>query len=68
VPEPDYIQLRNTHIPNVCHVIFVCESPPASGRYFYDPNGSISEPLFRAVMKDVLKIAPASKATDLRNS
>lgn len=66
MPGPDYIQLRNSYIPQVCRVIFVCESPPASGRYFYDPNGSVSEPLFRALMKDVLKFLPASKGDGLK--
>ena len=41
------------------------ESPPISGRYFYNPIGSVSEPLFRAMMKDVLEISPDTKSEGL---
>ena len=34
-------------------LIFVLESPPKSGVYFYDPEGRTTEPLFSAMMKIV---------------
>src|SRR6266571_9219325 len=43
----NYLQFRNRHIPTRTKIIFVLESPPASGRYFYNPDGPVSEPLFR---------------------
>ena len=38
---------------------------PASGLYFYDETGAITEPLFAAVMKQ-LGVQPATKAEGLR--
>lgn len=57
----EYLKFRNRYIPEKVKTIFVLESPPVSGRYFYNPEGSMSEPLFSAMMKDVLGISPASK-------
>lgn len=62
----DYIDLRSRYVPALRKVIFVCESPPASGKYFYDPAGSVSEPLFRAIMADVLKVKASSKHDGLQ--
>ena len=62
----DYLRLRNRYLPENIRTIFVLESPPASGRYFYNPGGSLSEPLFRAMMKDVLGIGPGSKEEGLK--
>jgi hypothetical protein len=45
-------------------VTFVLESPPVSGKYFYDPKGKISEPLFSAMMK-VIGHYPATKEDGL---
>jgi hypothetical protein len=61
-----YLEFRNRYIPASIKVIFVLESPPASGRYFYNPAGSVSEPLFRAMMRDVLEINPISKEEGLK--
>ncbi|MGO9933451.1 MAG: hypothetical protein ACLPV8_16800 [Steroidobacteraceae bacterium] len=47
-------------------IIFVLESPPKSGRYFYNPAGKASEPLFTAMMKDIIGIKPRSKNEGLR--
>ena len=41
------------------------KSPPASGKYFYNPDGFVSEPLFSAFMKQ-LGFVPASKEDGLR--
>jgi hypothetical protein len=57
----DYLRLRGRYHPKHAKIIFVLESPPKSGLYFYNPDGLISEPLFRAMMKDVLEIQPKSK-------
>lgn len=61
-----YLRFRNQYIPSNIKVVFVLESPPTSGRYFYNRDGSLSEPLFRAMMKDVLEISPASKEEGLQ--
>ena len=45
-------------------IVFVLESPPKSGLYFYKP-GAVSEPLFSAMMKDVLEIKPQTKEEGL---
>jgi hypothetical protein len=63
--KPDYLKFRDRFTPPNPKIIFVLESPPASGRYFYNPDGPITEPLFRAMMKDVLEIAPDSKEQGL---
>lgn len=62
----DYLQLRNRFTPPNLKIIFILESPPASGLYFYNPDGKTSEPLFRAMMKDVLEIEPTSKQEGLK--
>jgi hypothetical protein len=62
----EYLRFRNQYIPLITKVVFVLESPPISGRYFYDRDGDLSEPLFRAMMKDVLEISPASKEEGLQ--
>ncbi len=61
-----YISLRNRYLPKEIKVVFVLESPPAGHGYFYDPSGRVSEVLFRAFMKTVLHIAPATKDEGLR--
>ncbi len=44
----DYLSLRRAFEPMG---VIVAESPPISGKYFYDPDGEVSEPLFNALMK-----------------
>jgi len=61
-----YTGLRNNFLPDDLRLIIIAESPPASGKYFYDINGSISEPLFRAFMHDILRITPPTKSDGLR--
>lgn len=60
-----YLNLRNKYLPKKVHAIFVLESSPASGKYFYNPDGKITEPLFRAMMKCVLDIKPETKKEGL---
>jgi hypothetical protein len=50
--------VRAPYVPEHPRVIFVFESPPASGNYFYKPERTGYEPLFDAMMKDVLRIEP----------
>jgi hypothetical protein len=61
-----YLSLRAPYVPDNRRIVFVLESPPKSGLYFYNPEGRLSEPLFRAMMKDVLEIKPVSKDAGLR--
>ncbi|MBM4329793.1 MAG: hypothetical protein FJ117_00985 [Deltaproteobacteria bacterium] len=46
-----YLHHRNKYLPDNLRYIFVLESPPASGLYFYDESGKTSEPLFAEMMK-----------------
>lgn len=56
----DYIALRNTYRPARTRCVFVLESPPAHSGYVYDPNGRVSEVLFRAFMR-LLDLNPDTK-------
>jgi hypothetical protein len=58
--------MRACYTPAHPKLIFVLESPPKSGLYFYDPTGRVSEPLFSAMMTDVLGIKPATKEDGLK--
>jgi hypothetical protein len=60
-----YISLRRRYQPETTRLAIVAESPPASGRYFYDATGPTTEPLFSAVMKQ-LRLQPATKDEGLR--
>ncbi len=59
-----YLTLRNKYLPKCLKFVFILESPPASGKYFYDDQGSISEPLFSAMMK-LLNFKPRNKRDGL---
>ena len=54
----EYFCLRDRYLPDHRKIVVVLESPPKSGLYFYNPEGLVSEPLFRAMMKDILEINP----------
>ena len=56
----NYKEMRNKFIPKELKIIFVLESPPTSGKYFYDLHGMVSEPLFKAMMK-ILNLNPEVK-------
>jgi len=60
-----YLRLRKEHEPKNLELVMVAESPPASGKYFYDTAGSSKEPLFAAIMLQ-LGIAPATKEEGLQ--
>jgi hypothetical protein len=55
-----YLRLRREYDPESIRLVIVAESPPASGKYFYDPTGSTKEPLFAAIMLQ-LGISPDTK-------
>jgi hypothetical protein len=59
-----YLNLRNTYLPQELKLIFILESPPASGKYFYDETGRTSEPLFNELMK-ALNYGPIDKKDGL---
>lgn len=61
----EYLSLRRRYKPKNIKLIIVAESPPASGMYFYDPEGRITEPLFAALMRQ-LPVSPKSKEDGLR--
>jgi hypothetical protein len=61
----EYMRLRAPYLPQHRKIVFVLESPPKSGLYFYNPDGRVSEPLFSAMMKDVIDIKPKSKEEGL---
>ncbi|WP_108682096.1 hypothetical protein [Methyloceanibacter sp. wino2] len=60
-----YKEWRRRYEPEVAKLIIVAESPPISGLYLYNPDGSVSEPLFAALMK-ALGLSPTTKASGLR--
>lgn len=62
----EYLWLRAPYLPEHRKIVFVLESPPKSGLYFYNPDGRASEPLFSAMMKDVIGIKASSKDQGLR--
>jgi len=60
-----YHNLRNKFLPEKLKVVFVLESPPGSGKYFYDPNGSKGELLFRVMMR-YIEYEPENKLDGLK--
>ena len=46
-----YLRLRKRYLPSKLNLLFILESPPVSGKYFYDETGKTTEPLFSAMMK-----------------
>ncbi len=60
-----YFRLRKHYQPPKIKTVFVLESPPVSGKYFYDESGLVSEPLFSAMMK-LLPIVPQTKKEGLQ--
>jgi hypothetical protein len=58
-----YKRMRDAYIPARIRTIFLLESPPKSGEYFYNPNGRVTEQLFGAMMR-LLDIADKIKNKD----
>ena len=46
----EYLALRRPYEPETVKLIVVAESPPRSGKYFYNREGQQTEPLFAAMM------------------
>jgi hypothetical protein len=61
-----YLGLRNRYLPSKLNLLFILESPPVSGKYFYDETGKITEPLFSAFMK-LLSYRPTDKKDGLKH-
>lgn len=49
----EYLSMRRKFEPTTVTLVIVAESPPVGGKYFYDPTGKVSEPLFNALMKQL---------------
>jgi len=60
----EYLSLRRRYEPKSIKLVIIAESPPASGKYFYNPEGCPSEPLFAALMKQ-LGYSPLTKEDGL---
>jgi hypothetical protein len=60
----EYLDLRRRYEPKSIRLVIIAESPPASGKYFYDPAGVPSEPLFAALMRQ-LRLSPLTKEDGL---
>jgi hypothetical protein len=56
--------MRADYRPAHLRAIFILESPPKSGKYFYNPHGTVHEQLFRAMM-EFIKVKPSSKQDGL---
>jgi hypothetical protein len=61
----EYLSLRRIYEPETPELIIVAESPPASGLYFYNPEGAVTEPLLAALMKQ-LGVSASTKKDGLR--
>ena len=61
-----YLKLRNRYLPSKLNLIFLLESPPVSGKYFYDESGKTTEPLFSAFMK-FSNYSPSDKSDGLEH-
>jgi hypothetical protein len=46
-----YHSLRKLYEPDDLKLVIVAESPPISGKYFYDKSGTLTEPLFSAILQ-----------------
>ena len=59
-----YLRLRKKYFPSKLNLLFILESPPVSGNYFYDETGKTTDPFFRAFMK-LLSYSPTDKKDGL---
>jgi hypothetical protein len=60
-----YHAFRRKFEPQHIRLVIIAESPPKTGKYFYNPAGVISEPLCSALMQQ-LGVKPTSKEEGLR--
>ena len=61
----EYLSYRRKFEPTTVKLVIVAESPPDSGKYFYNPTGAVTEWLFAALMKQ-LGVEPKTKDEGLR--
>jgi len=61
-----YLNMRNSYLPKKLKTVFVLESPPISGKYFYNVESRVTEPLFAGMMR-LLNFQPESKQEGLRH-
>jgi hypothetical protein len=61
----EYLAFRRPYEPENIRLVIIAESPPAGGKYFYNPEGARSELLFAAMMKQ-LGLSPTTKEDGLR--
>jgi hypothetical protein len=61
----EYLYFRRKFEPTSVKLVIIAESPPASGNYFYNPTGTVSEHLFSTLMQQ-LGFTPTSKESGLR--
>lgn len=63
-----YKRMREKYVPGKVKTIFIFESPPKTGTYFYDDSveNMSKPPLFKIMMKNVLRINPVSKKEGLK--
>jgi hypothetical protein len=47
----EYLAFRRDFEPSSTKLVIVAESPPASGKYFYNFAGAVKEPLFAALRR-----------------
>jgi hypothetical protein len=57
-----YLSFRHKFEPTTIKLVVVAESPPKTGKYFYNPEGSVSEPLFKALMLQLGFDAPTKES------
>jgi hypothetical protein len=60
-----YHSLRRLYEPEHLKLMIIAESPPISGKYFYDESGAPTGPLFAALMQR-LGVATVTKEKGLR--
>jgi hypothetical protein len=67
-PRSEYLSMRREFEPTSERVklVIVAESPPLGGKYFYDASGEVTEPLFRALMRELGYISLKTKSEGLR--
>src|SRR5262249_33413964 len=46
----EYLAFRRLYQPENVRLLIVAESPPIGGKYFYNRDGRITEPLFAAIL------------------
>jgi hypothetical protein len=57
-PKSHYLKLRTRYQPAHLDLVFLLESPPASGKYFYDPESKTTEPVFAGLMRLIREDPP----------